>query len=75
MKKITDKTKDSFRQAMGGALKERREAAGISQAKIAEVVGISQSRIPELERGETKNIDTWIACVTALGGRIKIEWE
>lgn len=60
---------------MGNTLKERREASGISQYKLADILGTTQTRIPELERGDTKNIDTWIAAITALGGQIKIEWK
>lgn len=75
MKKITQKTKDSFRQAIGNTIKEMRERKGISQEKLAEAFGSTQNRIPEIESGRTKNIDTYIACITALGGQLIIKWN
>lgn len=75
MKKITPKTKDGFRSSLGNTIRERRLAKGVTQEELAEVIDSKQKRIPELERGDTKNIDTWLAAITALGGQIKIEWK
>lgn len=75
MKKVTQKTKDSFRQAIGNTIKEMRESKGMSQETLALIIGSTQNRIPEIESGRTKNIDTYIACITALGGQLKIEWK
>lgn len=75
MKKITDRTKDGFRQALGNMIKKMRESKGISQYKLAEMIDATQNRIPEIERGDTKNIDTYIACITALDGQLIIKWN
>lgn len=69
------KTKDKFRQALGAAIKKRRDELGISTYRLAEMIGSTQPRIPEIERGDVKNLDTYYACVEALGGEIKIEWD
>lgn len=75
MKKINNKTKDNFRGYLGSAVKERRLSKGITQEELAEVIESQQKRIPEIERGDTKNIDTWLAAITALGGELIIKWK
>jgi transcriptional regulator with XRE-family HTH domain len=75
MKKVTEKTLRSFRQALGVMIRERREVKQISQAKLAEMIGSTQNRMPEIERGDTKNIDTYITCITVLGGQLSITWK
>lgn len=75
MKKVTEKTLASFRQALGAMIKERREVKGISQERLAEMISSTQNRIPEIERGATKNVDTYINCITVLGGQLSITWK
>lgn len=75
MKKVTPKTLASFRQALGAMIREKREAKEISQATLAEMINSTQNRIPEIERGDTKNIDTYITCITVLSGQLSITWK
>lgn len=75
MKKVTERSINSFRKALGNTIKEMRDENGVTQIELAEAIGSTQNRIPDIESGRTKNIDTYIACVTALGGQLKIEWK
>lgn len=75
MKKVTKKLISSFRQALGNTIKEMRDKKGITQEQLAEAINSTQNRIPDIESGRTKSIDTYIACITVLGGQIKIEWK
>lgn len=75
MKKVTERTINNFRQSLGNAIKEMRDEKEITQTELAEAINSTQNRIPDIESGRTKNIDTYIACITALGGQLKIEWK
>lgn len=75
MKKTSNKAKDNFRSYLGGAVKTRRLSKGITQEQLAVVIESEQKRMPGLERGDTKNIDTWLAAITALGGELTIKWK
>lgn len=75
MKKVTERTINSFRQSLGNTIKEIRDGKGITQDQLAEAIGTTQNRISEIETGKIKNIDTYIACVTALGGQLSITWK
>lgn len=75
MKKISKRSVDSIRQSMGDRVKQLRINKGITQEDLAKAIGSSQNRIPEIESGKTKNIDTYIACLVALGGKIMIQWN
>lgn len=75
MKKISKKSIDNIRESMGDRIKQLRTNKGITQGELAKAIGSSQNRIPEIESGKTKNIDTYIACITALGGQITITWK
>lgn len=75
MVKITQQTKTDFRQEIGAQIKQRREAKEMSQVELAEALQLQQSRIAELEGGIIKNIDTYIAAIAALGGKLIIKWE
>jgi transcriptional regulator with XRE-family HTH domain len=75
MKKLSDKTLDSYRQALATMIKERRQDKNWSQAQLAAKAGIKQSRVSEMEAGEIKSIDTFIRCVNALEGQIQFHWK
>jgi transcriptional regulator with XRE-family HTH domain len=75
MKKVTAKTINSFRQVLGNMIRERRDAQGVTQVELADAIGSTQNRIPDIESGRTKNIDTYIACITILGGQLSITWK
>lgn len=75
MKKVSKRSINSFRQSLGNTIKEIREGKGITQVELAEAIGSTQNRIPDIESGRTKNIDTYIACITALGGQLTITWK
>lgn len=74
LKKASEKSINSFRQVLGNAIKEMREGKGITQIELANAINSTQNRIPDIENGRTKNIDTYIACITILGGKLKIDW-
>lgn len=75
MKKISKKSVDSIRASMGDRIKQLRVNKGVTQGELAKAIGSSQNRIPEIESGKTKNIDTYIACLLALEGKIMIQWN
>ncbi len=53
---------------LGGSLRERREAVGWSQARLAEAVSVSPNYIGVLERGEKlPTLETLAALADALG--------
>lgn len=70
------KTKpESFRAELGAAIKARRNEKGMTARQLAEKINKTQPRIPEIEAGKTKELDTYLNCLDALGGRLKIIWE
>lgn len=75
MKKVTERTIKSFRQSLGNTIREMRERKEVTQVELANAIGNTQNRIPDIESGRTKNIDTYIAAIAALGGQMKIEWK
>ncbi len=75
LKKISPVTTESFRKAMSYAIKERRESLGISQLELAEAIEKPQPRVSDIEANGIKSIDTFIACISVLGGQLKIEWK
>jgi transcriptional regulator with XRE-family HTH domain len=75
MKKVRRQSIDSIRESMGDRIKQLRLNKGITQGELAKAIGSSQNRIPEIESGKTKNIDTYIACLLALEGKIMIQWN
>lgn len=40
------------REALGAAIREARQAAGLTQAQVAEAAGLARSTIIEVERGQ-----------------------
>jgi transcriptional regulator with XRE-family HTH domain len=75
MKIVRRQSIDSIRESMGDRIKQLRLNKGITQGELAKAIGSSQNRIPEIESGKTKNIDTYIACLLALEGKIMIQWN
>jgi transcriptional regulator with XRE-family HTH domain len=57
------------------ALRELREAQGLTQTQLAGLLHVSQNRVSALERGEVEHtrIDTLRRYVDALGGQLRIE--
>jgi predicted XRE-type DNA-binding protein len=57
------------------ALRELREAQGLTQTQLAGLLHISQNRVSALERGEVEHtqVDTLRRYVDALGGQLRIE--
>jgi predicted XRE-type DNA-binding protein len=57
------------------ALRELREAQGLTQTQVAGLLHVSQNRVSALERGEVEHIqiDTLRRYVDALGGQLRIE--
>lgn len=75
MKKVTERAINGFRQSLGNTIRAMREGKGVTQVELAQAIGSTQNRMPDIESGRTKNIDTYIACITVLGGQLKIEWK
>jgi DNA-binding XRE family transcriptional regulator len=60
-----------FRVRMGREIRRRRDAAGVSQARLAEVIGSSQSRIAKAENcADGVAIDLLMRAYFATGGTI-----
>lgn len=57
------------------ALRELREAQGLTQTQLAGLLHVSQNRVSALERGEVEHaqINTLRRYVDALGGQLRIE--
>jgi predicted XRE-type DNA-binding protein len=57
------------------ALRELREAQGLTQTQLAKLLHVSQNRVSALERGEVERtqIDTLRRYVQALGGQLRVE--
>ncbi|WP_343710657.1 XRE family transcriptional regulator [Mycobacterium sp.] len=59
------------------ALRELREAQGLTQTQLAGLLHVSQNRVSAMERGEVGHtqIDTLRRYVDALGGQLRVEVE
>lgn len=58
----------AMRVALSRALRERREAAGLTQAALARRVGSSQSRVAKMEAGDPSvSLDLLIRALLAVG--------
>ena len=57
------------------ALRELREAQGLTQTQLAGLLHVSQNRVSALERGEVERtqIDTLRRYVDTLGGQLRVE--
>ena len=57
------------------ALRELREAQGLTQTQLAGLLHVSQNRVSALERGEVEHtqVDTLRRYIDALGGQLRIE--
>jgi predicted XRE-type DNA-binding protein len=57
------------------ALRELREAQGLTQTQLAGLLHVSQNRVSALERGQVEHtqVDTLRRCIDALGGQLRIE--
>jgi predicted XRE-type DNA-binding protein len=57
------------------ALRELREAQGLTQTQLAGLLHVSQNRVNALERGEVEHtqVDTLRRYIDALGGQLRIE--
>jgi transcriptional regulator with XRE-family HTH domain len=57
---------------LGTALRESRQAAGMSQAEVAERAGLTQTHISHLERGRgaSSRIETWSMVASAAGDQL-----
>jgi transcriptional regulator with XRE-family HTH domain len=62
---------------LGVALREAREAAGVTQAEVAARTGISQPMVSRLERGlgASSTIQTWAAVTASLDERLAVYVE
>lgn len=66
---------ESLRLSLAAAIKERRQEKELSQQELADMMKTQRQRITEVEAGKTKDIDTYLYCMKALGGRIYFEWQ
>ncbi|WP_029150450.1 helix-turn-helix domain-containing protein [Microbacterium indicum] len=59
------------------ALRELRDAYGLTQQQLADRLGISQKRVSRIERGDVRmnKIDTLMRYAEAVGARVHIELE
>jgi predicted XRE-type DNA-binding protein len=57
------------------ALRELREAQGLTQTQLAGLLHVSQNRVSAMERGEVEHtqVDTLRRYIDALGGQLRIE--
>lgn len=58
----------------GRALRERREAQGMTQAQLAEAAGTTRARLSLLERGQANvSLRSYLRLVQALGAMLVLE--
>jgi transcriptional regulator with XRE-family HTH domain len=64
-------------EARVNRLRELREAADLTQVRLAERVHVSQNRVSGIERGDIDRaqVDTARGYVEALGGELRVEEE
>lgn len=62
----------NLRKVLGETIRNRREADGLSQEKLAELANLSRNYIGELERGETNvSIEALVRVAKALRVRVR----
>ena len=62
----------NLHKVLGETIRTRREAAGLSQEKLAELANLSRNYIGELERGEKNvSIEALVRVAKALGVRVR----
>jgi DNA-binding XRE family transcriptional regulator len=63
-----------MRLQLAKVVRERRHAAGITQAALAKAIGSSQSRIAKMEGGDPHaSLESLVAAVIAVGGKPKLK--
>jgi ribosome-binding protein aMBF1 (putative translation factor) len=67
-------TPEQFRKALGKQIKKRREDKELSTYGMAKLIDKPQPRIPEIEQGKIKDIDTYMKCLSVLGGNLEVKW-
>jgi DNA-binding XRE family transcriptional regulator len=60
-----------LRNRLSRAVKERREASGLTQRDLAKRLGISQPRIPAMESGGSTSLETLFTAFLTVGGTPK----
>ena len=75
MAKAKKNSHDLFRATLGAEIKKKRNERGMSTRQLAEHINKTQPRIPEIESGRTKELDTYLKCLDALGGKLQIVWD
>jgi hypothetical protein len=66
---------DQFRKNLGKQIKQQRQAKGHSTYAFAAIIGKPQPRVPDIENGKVKELDTYLRCLDALGGKLEIKWD
>jgi transcriptional regulator with XRE-family HTH domain len=62
----------NLRKCLGETIRAQREAADLSQEKLAELADLSRNYIGEVERGETNvSIEALVRNAKALGVRVR----
>jgi len=62
-----------LRVELAAAVRERRLAAGLTQADLAKALGSSQSRVAKLEGADPQaSLESMVRAAVAAGGRIKL---
>lgn len=62
-----------LRVELAAAVRERRIAAGLTQAELARALGSSQSRVAKLEGGDPQaSLESMVRALAVAGGRIKL---
>jgi transcriptional regulator with XRE-family HTH domain len=74
-KKFNPKVADKARQLIGQFIKERRDELGWSQQKLADMADIRKATLIDVEAGRTYNMNTLLAILGCLRGKLNIEWQ
>jgi len=62
-----------LRLELADAVRERRVAAGLTQAQLAKAVGSSQARIAKIEKADPKtSLESMIEALVATGSRVNL---
>lgn len=63
-----------LRLQLAQAVRQRRMAAGITQAALAKAIGSSQSRVAKMEGGDPQaSLESLVSAVIAVGGKPKLK--